>query len=67
MKPTNKTSTIPGTLNSAATQRRYFDQATGIGQTRAESERTGAARAARVAAGSPAPGTLIVRCGPVLR
>lgn len=37
--------TMPTTFSEQATQRRYRNQATGIGQTRAASERTGATRA----------------------
>jgi hypothetical protein len=36
--------TMPTTFSEQATQRRYRNQATGIGQTRAASERTGAVR-----------------------
>jgi hypothetical protein len=39
------TGTMPTTFSDKAAQMRYRNQATGIGQTRAASERTGATRA----------------------
>lgn len=53
MRPSSNGSTLPQTaLNKPESDTRYCEQATGVGQTRAASQATGAHRAAQVKRGS---------------